>query len=297
MSAIAEEYEISGGSRILLPTFVDAGTVSASSAAASAPASNLQNKYRGKVWRATGCAAEHVDVNFGQERPINAVALVNHNLSYDAELTIALGSSQGASDVGSGDFPAHMPLFGWNKDGWNEHGWGGFPSTVEEGRLYWTGFLRIIYFEAALSARWLRVAIADPDNEDGYVALGRLLAGSYIGSTCGPSRGMGNRPVDPSTISYSLGGQSSKDEMPPYREAVYEFAHTPGDETFAAWFDFLRQIGTGEPFVGDFLPYISDPDARLNNLLYCELPADSIQPVRIGAGLYGAVSLQIRESL
>ena len=277
MSTIAEEYEISGGSRILLPTFVDAGTVSASSAGASAPASNLQNKFRGKTWQATGCVSEHVDVDFGQDRSINALALVNHNLSYNAELEVSLGSSQGAADIGSGSFPGWAPFFAFIDS--IPHGYGGFVSDLEAERLYWTGHLRLIYFETALSARWLRLDISDPDNENGLITAGRLLAGIYMASTKVPVIGASSRPVDPSVINYSLGGQGWKDSLPQRREAKYKYRYTPGDETHTVWYDFLRRMGTGEPFVADIFPKISDVDLRLNNLLYCEIPQNAIQPV------------------
>ena len=295
MSTIIEQYEPSGGSRILLPTFVDAGTITASSAEAAAPPSNLQNKFRGKTWQSIGCASEYVDVDLGQERSINALALVNHNLSYDAVLQVSLGSSQGAADVGEGSFPAWAPLFAFIDS--IPHGYGGFVSDLEAERLYWTGHLRLIYFEESLGAPWLRLGITDPGNAAGFLEAGRLLAGTYVAAAKQPNVGTGNRPVDPSVTTYSKGGQGWKDCLPQYREATYQYVYTPGDETYVVWYDFLRRVGTGAPFVFDAFPAMTNVDLRLNNLLYCEIPQDAIQPVQISHRARGAVSLQIRESL
>ncbi|MCF8043448.1 MAG: hypothetical protein K9L20_15200, partial [Desulfarculaceae bacterium] len=98
-------------------------------------------------------------------------------------------------------------------------------------------------------------------------------------------------------ISYSLGGQPWKDRLPQRRDANYEFRHTPGDETYVIWYEFLRRVGTGVPFVADFFPRISNIDLRLNNLLYCELPQDTVQPMQISHRVRGTVVLRTRESL
>ncbi len=238
-----------------------------------------------------------VDVDFGEEVDLNAVALVNHNLEAEALILVMLGSSAGAEDMARGVFPGWTPFF--SLDDSLPHGCGGFLSTVEAERLYWTGHLRLIYFDAIYTARYMRVGFWNPDNSDGLISVGRLLAGEYLEAESMPTVGGSLGIPDASPVSTSDGGQTWKDGIPRSREASYKWDNTPGDQTYILWLDMLRRLGVAEGFVADLMPGVMarNIDQRLNNLLYFEIPASGIKALSQPFLDQGSVTLTLKEAL
>ncbi|MCB2186478.1 MAG: hypothetical protein KQJ78_08680 [Deltaproteobacteria bacterium] len=279
--------------RLLLGSLVDGATLTASSAAAALPVTHLQDQFRTRVWRAAGCASEYVDLDFGQARAFNCLALVNHNLTAFGAISLAAGTLAGGDDLKNDTYPAWEPLFGFGEGGFGETGYGGYLTPEEVAAYFPAGTLRVIYFDQVVARFW-RVSLADPGNPAGHVEAGRLLLDAYRSSGRGVSEGMENAPRDPSSITYSKGGQPWRDRQTKFREASYRYDQVDPGETWGTWYATVQQLGVGVSFVGDFLAGLGILGGRLHNQLYCHLTEPAA--VEVGALCRGSLALSVRES-
>jgi hypothetical protein len=104
--------------------YLDAATLTAVSAATGYPASALQDQLRARKWRSTSISGQYVQVDFGSARPFNTVALIDHNLTFDATLTLTASNSPGGSDLLNITPDAWPELIGYGEDryGFLEYG-------------------------------------------------------------------------------------------------------------------------------------------------------------------------------
>lgn len=126
-----------------------ATTVSASSEASGYAASNLKLLPVSKHWRSTGDSSEYVEFDLGSAQSISMIALLNHNLTSAATITVRAGSS--AAPNGSQ-----------------------FETT-----LTYREFDAFKLLAAAESWRYWRIIFADASNPDGYIKVGIVMLGSY----------------------------------------------------------------------------------------------------------------------
>jgi hypothetical protein len=298
--ALAETTTLTGGSRILLPTLADGATLYASSAASNCPVTNLQHRHRTKLWISGTSTTAFVDVDFGasfdaDEHAVNCMAFVNFSFTSQATMTVTAGTSQGAADVVSASVFIPWPtVWGFGEGGFGEHGYGGLMTPEEDDAYFPNGNVRIIYFDQTVSARWWRVAIADTATT--HISLGRLMLGTYIESTRYVATNPANSPVDPSSVSNTLGGQSWKDSATKYLQASYAFEDTPNDETFELWYWFLSTVGVASPFVGDMVPEANTELLRGLNLRYWEIPPGQPPQITIPRMSEGNLYLNLKES-
>lgn len=163
--------------------YVDAATLSAASAATGYPVTALQDQLRARRWRATGISSEYVQVDFGQARPFNAVALVDHNLTFEGQVIITASNSPGGSDLLNITADIWGDLIGYGED---RYGYLGYGGKFEEGdRSYMVPRpIGMVYLEdhsinEPVEARYVRLTFSDTANADGYLEFGRLLMGLY----------------------------------------------------------------------------------------------------------------------
>ncbi len=269
----------------------DSAGVSASSEAL--PVANLQDQLRTRLWRSTG-TDEHVDVDFGEAVICSGLALINHNLSPEATITLSAGSSQGASDLGSWSWDAWEAVFGWGEWDWGDGRttWGGI---IDEAELR-TDPIRLCYFTPT-AARYWRVSLSDPASTDGYIQVGRMFLCRYYE----PLRGVGApyrfRPVDPSRRSKSLGGQWWSDVRRRYYEATFSFRFLPPEDIWWGMVEMLRRVGVQRDIIVD--PWPEAPEAARSrqwwSRLYCRLK--SLPKVSMDALGRANVSISVTESL
>jgi len=276
----------------------DAATVSASSAAASLPASYLQNEQRQKVWRSTSLAGQYIRIDLGAVELVDSLVLINHNLTVSGEVTIKAGTSPGDDSILSETHNAWLPLWGFGDAGFGEHGYGGYPTDAERATYYPAGPFRWLYLTAGQTrARYWEIDFSDAGNADGYIELGRILIGTYQESTRKVGLGMRNRPEDPSKLYYSLGGQVWVDEKTKYRVARVPFKATPGTETWGLWYALFLELGVGRSFAVDLLPDVSNVGMRLHNQFYGHIPEGGIPDIEVPFMDRGNLTLELRESL
>lgn len=204
----------------------DAASLTASSAAATLPVTNLQRRQPGRVWRATGKTAEHIVIDLGVAAAINLVALVNTNLSAagtwrirgaasEADLTAAPGYDSGAlSD----------------------------PSSPRGLRTQvWASF-------GPASYRWWRFDLADPTGPDAAIEVGRLVIDAAWQPSFNYQFGIGQGVIDPSPRLVMRGGQIDSDPqgMRNVMEAL-RLVGLPTDEAIVQGLARMRRTGNSLP--------------------------------------------------
>lgn len=133
---------------------LDTASLSAGSALADSPVTNLQNPIAAYDWRTAGVTASadgaYIDIDAGSASAWRHFLLARTNLTPSAEIQIDLGTSQGASDV--------------------------YASGALTGIV--AGYGQLCHVAAAeYSARYCRISIDDATNPDGNVSLGLVWAG------------------------------------------------------------------------------------------------------------------------
>jgi len=93
--------------------------------------------------------------------------------------------------------------------------------------------------------QYWRFYIKDPSNPDGYVEMGLCFLGSEFRPTRYFSPERAGRPVDPSLVKRSEGGQVSTIQRTRYFEREYEFQSTNQKTEFEAMFE---SVGTSKGF-------------------------------------------------
>jgi|Deesub1362A_J573_1020465.scaffolds.fasta_scaffold01721_9 hypothetical protein len=262
-------------------------------------AGNLLDEARSLVWRAPSSSEAWVDVDLGEALPINAVAVVNHNLSYEGSFEIAAGDSQGSADALNISLEAWEPLWGVDECGADEHGADGYLSSEERERYFPAGSLRLVYLDELIVARWVRIRFlgptwADQFNPDGKIQCGVLVVGYALESARLPSGPLPLGPQDSSRLAYSEGGQCFRDPGPAYRMGRYQFQFVRGEQVAGGWYDLLQEVGVGKSFVADFFPDAPSQVLRIRNQIYGHLT--KLAPIKLTRGIWGGVVLDIRES-
>lgn len=124
-----------------------ATTVTATSAATEYPAGNLKALPIAQAWKSSGLANQNIDIDLGSAKNVSLIALVNHNLSAGARITVT-----GASNS---TFSANTVRL----------------SVPRAARNAWT-----IRSGTASRQHW-RITLEDASNPDGEMRVGYIVIG------------------------------------------------------------------------------------------------------------------------
>lgn len=213
--------------------WIDAATVTASTTQGLLSADHLQTIRPDEVWRATGCAAEWVAWDFGENIIVEALVALAHNLSADAMWRYRLAGSAAAVTaapaVDTGLF-SPWPLSGKPEDP------GQSPFSLA---LATNG----------IGYRYGRLDIVDPTNPDGFVQVGRLYAGPAfvpeINVDINPSLGL----ISPDEVGRTAFGQAYGDNRgPAARVMQIPMSALDVDEMNAEMFELQRYCGLAKDF-------------------------------------------------
>lgn len=234
----------------------DAWTILATRAFGAAA---LLDRDRDTGWEATGCAQEHITLDLGTARRVQALILADHNLSDTATATLM------ADDGPDWDAPA-------------------FNQSLALTRPHLVAFLDH-------SARYWRLSLADPDNPAGALSASLLYLGPYFqpGATFasryqrGLVAGRAVNSTDAGKITGSARGLAwrwrlefprlSQDDLAGF-DAMYRAIHDPASGTLSPVF---------------FTPFADQPQ----DTLYC-LPGPRLEPRHRHGGRF-ALTLELEE--
>jgi len=159
-------------------------TVTATSEAASMPASNLNKVQPSDVWRSAALTGQVIEIDLGSARAVDLVALMFSNLTSAATWRIQAGSTTGVTDYDYG----------------TETAWAGATENTDRPHA-------MVYLPAAQTYRYWKITLTDAANPDGYFEAGRLILADALQFTRNHAYGAGRGFNDLSTTREAFGGQ------------------------------------------------------------------------------------------
>lgn len=220
--------------------YSDSGTLTVDDEVATLPAINLQDQQIVKIWRNTQTSAQ-IDVDFGQQRIIDFMALIRHNISQTGTIRWRLSAVSDFSTTvyDSGTIDAWPIVEEFGTLPWGVFQWGGRlnPEVAAE---YTISSFDVL--TSAVQARYLRIDISDSLNADGYLQAGRLIAGPSYRPSVNYANGVQFEFVDESRITKSRGGQTFVDEVERYRVMRFELINLPENEMFGNVFNSIDRL-------------------------------------------------------
>lgn len=220
--------------------YVDSGTLTVDDEVASLPGTYLQDRQIVRVWRNTQLTAQ-IDVDFGQGRILDFLALIKHNISTTGTIRWRLSNvSNFATTVyDSGVVDAWPIVEEYGTLPWGVFSWGGYlnPTVAAE---YTISAFDIL--DNTVQARYLRINISDPSNTDGYLQAGRLLAGPAYRPSINYANGVEFEFVDESRVTKSRGGQTFVDEVERFRRIRFDLINLPENEIFQNVFNQIDRL-------------------------------------------------------
>lgn len=216
-------------------------TVTASSAAAGHPASELTSPRLSRTWRSVAGALSGVTLrlDYGVAVPIDAAVIVGANFTTDATRRVRFGTTAGASDLGE---IASGPAF--------DAAWAG-PRTYAPP---W-GRMVVALPPARITARHVEFLITDAANPDGQLRAAYAFAEEAFPFTQSFNAGW-RRPDEPLVEGAGLGFR---------RQHQILLTGLPQSEAYAL-LDLARSMGeTGRAL---FIPWPHEPKSWLADALW-----------------------------
>lgn len=228
---------------------LSAAVVSASSAAASFPASQVQSYFRALRWRSTGISSEYLTANFGSAQIWSVVILWDHNLTTSATVTIS-GGSDGVS--------------------WTEIG---SASPTVAGQL--------VVFLTESNYQYCKIAIADPTNSSAYLEVGRVFVGDYIEAERNYTYGHSVTPVSRSSRTETPNGVVHTLVRPQFKKVAFSFSNVTKTQKDT----FKTFVETADTWMPVWL--MMNPDEEIDTeTYYCTLDESTPSFVETSHNLY-----------
>lgn len=233
--------------RLISSNVIDSASLSATSAAAGRPVTNLQTNEKSHVWRSVGTSAT-ITATWTTAQTLDSVVLGWSNMTALATVTVNVFAQ--TADV----TPVHTQEFYMGAQPSNLFLWGVDPllGTV----AMTTGSDQNIqcWLSHGVVCRKIEVVINDPENTDGFVQFAKLFAGVKYETTNNPAYGMSIRVVDTSKVTRSESLTARIEQLGNYRELDLDLNYLP--EADAAY--FLRLAHGGKHVV--FISLVPQPN-------------------------------------
>jgi len=185
--------------RIAYENLIDAATApTALTESLLYPIENVQNGRLAKRWRSTAATAQTVVVDLGSAQDVDTMAVLGHNLSGSAAVTVEAHTS----------------------DSW------GSPSFTTS-MTYSTGAI-LKFLGSAETYQYWRFTLDDGSNSDGYVEAGRLWLGTYLAIDPASLVSFSVTKDRDDTVVYGRGRQKFATEGSGWREFSLSFPRTGG---------------------------------------------------------------------
>ena len=245
--------------------YSDAGTVTVDDAVGTLPITNLQDRQIVKIWRNTQTTAQ-IDVDFGQGRIVDFAALIKHTISQTGKIRWRLSNASDFSSTvyDSGLIDAWPIVEEFGTLPWGVFSWGGYLNITVAAQYTISTFAVL---SSPVQARYLRIDISDPDNTDGYIRAGRLIAGPAYKPSINYANGVEFEFVDDSRITKSRGGQTFVDEIERFRRIRFELINLPENEMFQNVFNAIDRLrGVAQDIL--IIPQPDEPTTWITQNIY-----------------------------
>lgn len=243
----------------------DQAILSASSETETMGAVNLQDKVRTRPWRTQGVSGEWLAADMRAAVHCTCLALLNHNFTYGAQLTVQTSATADFAVVKEQTFDLWPDIIGAGEGGAGEHGAGG--AFLETERSFYTkNPIRLIYFdltdEEFYYARYWRVQFTDPANPDGYFQIGRLYLCLYDDYARQFGYGWDYDGEDDSNIDRAENGTPWTQKRPARRVLRLPWKAFRIEDKYWRFLFFRDQVGLSQDFIIDATPGASMPSER-----------------------------------
>lgn len=240
-------------------------SITADDEVATLPVENLQDRQIVRIWRNAQTSAQ-IDVDFGQGRLVNFVALIKHSLSQLATIRFRFSNEADFSTnvYDSGTFDAWPVLEEFGTLPWGVFQWGGFlnPEIAAE---YTISTFDVL--DEAVVARYLRIDMSDASNPEGYIQAGRLISGPAYQPSINYANGVEFEFIDESRVTKSRGGQTFVDEVERYRRMRFELINIPEAEMFSNVFNQIDRLrGVSQDIL--VIPQPDEPTTWITQNIY-----------------------------
>ena len=237
---------------------IDDYTPTASSEDANYPATNVADTSLSKVWRATSCASEYVQVDSGSSITCTVVVVAGHNFSGSAVVVIRAGST--ATIVGS-------------------------APSLSANVTYRSGIM-LAYFTSSADRYW-RLTVEDPNNTDGYVEIGRIFLGTYLQFDPASLSEFPVKHVRSDNVDFSITNQAYGEVGVEHLEVSYEYPRS-SDTMKKAVEALWDECGKYKPF------FFSNFDTQVTIIfpMYCLISDDLVFKFLSGSQWEYSISLR-----
>lgn len=244
----------------------DGATVVGSSELSALPAANVQKLRPDKVWRATGCTAEYLTIDFGSAVAADALALVAHNLTESA--TLRMRGASTAANVTAAPAVDTTAVSAW-------------PASGKPTDPDWPYYFSLLTWSNAVAYRYWRLDIADSTNPAGYVQAGRLFAGPNFVPATNVDINVGIGLSSPGLVARSSFGKVFADDRgAPARAFVLPMSSITETELTDSIFELQRYCGLARDFA-----FCLDPSATTrfhkysSQVMFASLNVAQAQPL------------------
>lgn len=247
----------------------EATSISASSEVSTLPIENLQDRQLVKVYRSDGATDVTIDVDFGQGRILDFVALIRHNITQTGTIRWRLSNAADFSTVqyDSGVVDAWPVVEEFGTLPWGVFSWGGRINPEVAAEYQISSFTVL---DSPVQARYMRIDISDDNNTDGYIEAGRLISGPAYRPSTNYGFGVEVQFVDESRIVKSRGGQTFVDEVERFRRIRFELQNLPEAEIFGNVFNNIDRLrGVAKDIL--VIPQPDDPSTWPTQNIYGRL--------------------------
>jgi hypothetical protein len=181
------------------------------------PAEDTQCDTPLQPWRSTALTTQNLDIDLGAAYQYDFVALLNHNLTSGATITI-----YGADDSG-------------------------FTTNVVSDAITHNSLNIFFFLAAARSKRYLRISVADTGNSNSFLQLGTIIVGKYWEPAFSFLKDYEDGVEDASEIDTSDAQANFSSEKTPLGIQSLPFRLTNADKVTAGLFQ--REVGLTKAFI------------------------------------------------
>ena len=270
--------------------YSDSGTLTVDNAVGTLPITNLQDRQIVKIWRNSQTTAQ-IDMDFGQGRIVDFVALIKHTISQTGKIRYRLSnvSNFSTTEYDSGLIDAWPIVEEFGTLPWGVFSWGGYLNITIAAQYTISSFNVLT---SPVQARYLRIDISDPDNTDGYLQAGRLIAGPAYKPSINYANGVQFEFVDESRITKSRGGQTFVDEVERFRRIRFELINLPENEMFQNVFNAIDRLrGVAQDIL--VIPQPDEPTTWITQNIYGRIA--QTQPITNSALTYYGRMIEVEE--
>lgn len=270
--------------------YSDSGTLTVDNAVGTLPITNLQDRQIVKIWRNSQTTAQ-IDMDFGQGRIVDFVALIKHTISQTGKIRYRLSNASNFSttEYDSGLIDAWPVVEEFGTLPWGVFSWGGYLNITIAAQYTISSFNVLT---SPVQARYLRIDISDPDNTDGYLQAGRLIAGPAYKPSINYANGVQFEFVDESRITKSRGGQTFVDEVERFRRIRFELINLPENEMFQNVFNAIDRLrGVAQDIL--VIPQPDEPTTWITQNIYGRIA--QTQPITNSALTYYGRMIEVEE--